>query len=126
TPQAAAAEVAERSGAVALQTRQHLVGVVENMSWLVQPDGSRLELFGAGGGAKGAAGLSEASGTDVPGLRQVPLDVALGEGGDVGTPVVLSAPGSPAASALRHIARGLARRERGLAGMSLDISPITH
>jgi len=124
TPQAAAAEVAERSGAVALQTRQHLVGVVENMSWLVQPDGSRLELFGAGGGEKVAAGLSKASGTDVPVLGQVPLDVALREGGDVGTPVVLSEPDSPAASALRDIARGLARRERGLAGMSLDISPV--
>src|SRR5690554_6485020 len=125
TPQAAAAEVAERSGAVALQTRQHLVGVVENMSWLVQPDGSRLELFGAGGGERVAAGLSKASGTDVPVLGQVPLDVALREGGDVGTPVVLSEPDSPAASALRDIARGLARRERGLAGMSLDISPVT-
>jgi len=125
TPQAAAAEVAERSGAVALQTRQSLVGVVENMSWLPQPDGSRLELFGAGGGAKVAEGLSKASGTEVPLLGQVPLDVALREGGDSGTPVVLADPESPAASALREIARGLARRERGLAGMPLNISPVT-
>ncbi len=124
TPQAAAAEVAERSGAVALQTRQALVGVVENMSWLVQPDGSRLELFGAGGGERVAAGLSKSSGSDVPLLGQIPLDVALREGGDAGTPVVLSDPDSSAAVALRDIAHGLAHRERGLAGMSLDITPV--
>ena len=50
TPQLAAAEVAERAGSVAVQTRQHVVGVVENMAWLEQPDGSRLDLFGSGGG----------------------------------------------------------------------------
>ncbi|MDQ2624149.1 MAG: Mrp/NBP35 family ATP-binding protein, partial [Actinomycetota bacterium] len=61
----------------------------------------------------------------VPLLGQVPLDMALREGGDVGTPVVLSDPDSPAASALRDIAHGLAHRERGLAGMALDISPVT-
>ncbi|NTW40602.1 MAG: Mrp/NBP35 family ATP-binding protein, partial [Cellulomonadaceae bacterium] len=57
TPQVAAAEVAERAGTVALQTRQHVVGVVENMSWLEQPDGSRLEVFGAGGGQRVADSL---------------------------------------------------------------------
>ena len=51
TPQQAAAEVAERAGAIALQTRQRLAGVVENMSWLELPDGSRMEVFGSGGGA---------------------------------------------------------------------------
>ena len=40
TPQAAAAEVAERAGSIALQTHQRIVGVVENMSWLELPDGS--------------------------------------------------------------------------------------
>ena len=53
TPQIAAAEVAERAGAIALQTHQRLVGVVENMSWLELPDGARMEIFGAGGGAGG-------------------------------------------------------------------------
>src|SRR5690606_12661521 len=62
TPQAAAAEVAERAGSVALQTRQSIVGVVENMSWLEQPDGSRLEVFGSGGGQRVAEGLSAATG----------------------------------------------------------------
>ncbi|MDT5008791.1 MAG: ATP-binding protein involved in chromosome partitioning, partial [Mycobacterium sp.] len=50
TPQMAAAEVAERAGAIALQTRQRIVGVVENMSWLTMPDGSRMQVFGEGGG----------------------------------------------------------------------------
>ncbi|NKY40417.1 Mrp/NBP35 family ATP-binding protein, partial [Cellulomonas septica] len=99
TPQAAAAEVAERAGSVAVQTRQHVVGVVENMSWLEQPDGSRLEVFGSGGGARVAENLGRLTGGDVPLLGQVPLDVTLREAGDAGTPVVLSAPDSPAAQA---------------------------
>src|SRR5262249_25031767 len=71
TPQQAAAEVAERAGAIALQTRQRLAGVVENMSWLTLPDGSKMELFGSGGGAAVAASLSRALGADVPLLGQI-------------------------------------------------------
>ena len=123
TPQAAAAEVAERAGAIALQTKQQIVGVIENMSWLEQPDGSRLELFGSGGGQAVSDSLGRAVGAPVPLLGQVPIDVLLREGGDAGAPVVLSAPDSPAAAALRDIARGLARRTRGLAGRSLGLSP---
>jgi ATP-binding protein involved in chromosome partitioning len=123
TPQQAAAEVAERAGAIALQTRQRLVGVVENMSWLTLPDGSQLELFGSGGGAAVAESLSRALGADVPLLGQIPLDPALRESGDAGTPFVLSDPDAPAAAALRSVADRLAVRARGLAGMSLSISP---
>ena len=50
TPQTAAAEVAERTGLIAAQTHQKVVGVIENMSYLIQPDGSHLEIFGSGGG----------------------------------------------------------------------------
>jgi ATP-binding protein involved in chromosome partitioning len=124
TPQDAAAEVAERAGSVALQTRQNIVGVVENMSWLEQPDGSRLEIFGSGGGARVAENLSRATGSPVPLLGQVPLDVALRQDGDDGTPVVLAHPDSPAAVALRDVARALASRSRGLAGRSLGLSPV--
>jgi len=124
TPQVAAAEVAERAGSIALQTRQHIVGVVENMSWLEQPDGSRLEVFGSGGGAAVADSLSRATGTGVALLGQVPLDVALREAGDGGTPVVLSAPESPAARVLSHVAASLAHRARGLAGRSLGLEPV--
>jgi ATP-binding protein involved in chromosome partitioning len=123
TPQQAAAEVAERAGAIALQTKQQIVGVVENMSWLEQPDGSRLELFGSGGGQAVADSLSRATGGKVPLLGQVPIDVALREGGDTGQPVVLAAPDSAAAVALRAVARDLSRRARGLAGRSLGLTP---
>jgi len=124
TPQQAAAEVAERAGAIALQTKQQIVGVVENMSWLEQPDGSRLELFGSGGGRTVAESLGRAIGAPVPLLGQVPIDVALREGGDTGSPVILAAPDSPSAVALRGVARQLSRRARGLAGRSLGLTPV--
>ena len=124
TPQQAAAEVAERAGAIALQTHQHIVGVIENMAWLEQPDGSRLELFGSGGGQKVAESLTRAVGAEVPLLGQVPIDVRLREGGDDGTPVVLSQPDSPAAVVLRGVARQLSRRARGLSGRSLGLTPV--
>lgn len=126
TPQTAAAEVAERAGSIAAQTRQQLVGVVENMAWLEQPDGTRLELFGSGGGRRVSENLSRLSGGDVPLLGQVPLDIQLREAGDGGTPVVLSDPDSPAAVALRGVARRLASRARGLAGKSLGLTPVRH
>ncbi len=123
TPQASAAEVAVRAGALAVQTSQRVAGVIENMSWLDQPDGSRLEFFGHGGGARVASELSASLGTAVPVLGQVPLDMALREGSDQGKPVVLGDPGSPAATALRSIADSLAHRPRGLAGRPLGLSP---
>jgi len=123
TPQQAAAEVAERAGAIALQTRQRLVGVVENMSWMELPDGTRMEVFGSGGGQRVSESLTKAVGADVPLLGQIPLETAVREGGDVGIPIVLSAPDSPAALALRAVADRLTSRARGLAGMSLSVSP---
>src|SRR5437773_2017566 len=90
TPQAAAAEVAERAGAVALQTHQRLVGVVENMSWLELPTGERMEVFGAGGGQTVADSLTRLVGASVPLLGQIPLDTRVREAGDAGTPVVLT------------------------------------
>jgi ATP-binding protein involved in chromosome partitioning len=123
TPQQAAAEVAERAGAISLQTRQRLVGVVENMSWMDMPDGSRLELFGSGGGQAVADSLTKSIGSPVPLLGQIPIDTRLREGGDSGVPLVLSAPQSAAGEALRAVADRLTVRARGLAGMSLNISP---
>ncbi|MBV9513114.1 MAG: Mrp/NBP35 family ATP-binding protein [Mycobacteriaceae bacterium] len=121
TPQMAAAEVAERAGAIALQTRQRLVGVVENMSGLLMPDGSTMQLFGEGGGRQVAERLSRAFGADVPLLGQVPLDPALVLSGDSGVPLVLSAPDSPASKELLSVADTLSARRRGLVGMSLSI-----
>jgi len=123
TPQAAAAEVAERAGAIALQTHQRVSGVIENMSWLELPDGSRQEIFGSGGGREVAESLTRAIGADVPLLGQIPLDTRLRIGADSGMPVVLGEPDSPAAVALRGIAKGLGTRARGLAGRSLGLTP---
>ncbi|HIZ97988.1 MAG TPA: Mrp/NBP35 family ATP-binding protein [Candidatus Janibacter merdipullorum] len=123
TPQQAAAEVAERAGSIAMQTHQRLVGVIENMSWLELPDGSRQEIFGSGGGQSVADSLSRTVGAEVPLLGQIPLDVTLREGSDHGDPAVLATPDGPAAVALRGIARGLATRSRGLAGRSLGLTP---
>jgi ATP-binding protein involved in chromosome partitioning len=124
TPQQAAAEVAERAGSIALQTHQRIAGVIENMSWLELPDGSREEIFGAGGGREVAESLTRSTGAEVPLLGQIPLDTRLRVGADEGTPVVLGEPDSPGAVALRGIARGLASRSRGLAGRQLGLSPV--
>ena len=125
TPQQAAAEVAERAGSIALQTHQRIVGVIENMSWLELPDGSRQEIFGSGGGQVVAESLTRAVGADVPLLGQIPLDTNLREGADQGTPVVLAQPRvrrppsrcghrprarHPLARAGRSVARPLPRR----------------
>ncbi|CAM3720118.1 Mrp/NBP35 family ATP-binding protein [Tsukamurella strandjordii] len=126
TPQTAAAEVAERAGAIALQTRQRVAGVIENMAGLTLPDGTVLDVFGSGGGEQVAARLTRAVGADVPLLGQIPLDPQLREAGDAGTPVVLSDPESPTGTALRAIADKLAVRKRGLAGMSLGIDTTRH
>jgi len=123
TPQKAAAEVAERAGSLALQTHQRIAGVIENMSWLELPDGTRQEVFGAGGGQVVADSLTRLIGAPVPLLGQIPLDTLLREGADIGMPVVLSEPNSPSAVVLRGIARGLSTRTRGLAGRPLGLTP---
>lgn len=123
TPQAAAADVAERAGAIAVQTGQKVAGVIENMSFLTLPDGSTMELFGSGGGEILAKRLSQTVNSPVELLGQIPLDVALREGGDSGLPIVLSAPQSAAAQALLGIADKLAVRPRGLSGLKLGVTP---
>ncbi len=124
TPQQAAAEVAERAGAISAQTHQRVAGVIENMSYYVAPGSEeRTYLFGEGGGQTVADGLTTALGAQVPMLGQVPLDVRLREGGDEGKPLVLSDPDSDAGSVLTGIAEQLTGKPRGLSGMQLGISP---
>ncbi|MBE1486837.1 ATP-binding protein involved in chromosome partitioning [Plantactinospora soyae] len=124
TPQTAAAEVAERAGGIALQTHQRLVGVVENMSWLELPDGSRMEVFGSGGGAMVAESLTTIIGAQVPLLGQIPLDPRVREAGDAGDPIVLAEPEAPAAQALMAVADRLAIRRETLLGKSLGLRPV--
>jgi ATP-binding protein involved in chromosome partitioning len=121
TPQAAAAEVAERAGSISQQTRQRIAGVIENMSWMEMPDGSRMEIFGSGGGQVVADRLSQITGSAVPLLAQIPLDPDLRIGGDVGNPIAISEPQSPAGSALGALADQLKTRRNSLAGRSLNL-----
>jgi ATP-binding protein involved in chromosome partitioning len=129
TPQEAAAEVAERAGTMASMMHQRVVGVVENMSFLPCPHCTesgtehRLEIFGAGGGARVAATLSQRFGYDVPVLGEIPIDISLREGGDSGKPVIEADPTSPSATALLAVAEKLSGRGRGLAGMQLGLTP---
>ncbi|WP_223881297.1 Mrp/NBP35 family ATP-binding protein [Nesterenkonia ebinurensis] len=122
TPQAAAAQVAERAGALSTQTDQRIAGVIENMGPMTLPDGSLLDLFGSGGGELVAERLSEQLETEVPLLGSVPLDTGLRQAGDDGVPAVVSAPDSPAGQALQAVAQRLASRSRHLAGKHLPVS----
>jgi ATP-binding protein involved in chromosome partitioning len=122
TPQVAAAEVAERSGSVGLQTGQQVAGVIENMSWLVQPDGSRLALFGEGGGLAVANRLAELQGSPVPVLGQIPISIPLREGADAGVPVVTGNPTDPASLAIGSIAEALNAQPAGHAGKRLRLN----
>ncbi|MGA7416616.1 MAG: Mrp/NBP35 family ATP-binding protein [Acidimicrobiales bacterium] len=101
TPQAAAQRVAQRSAYAARKLKLAVRGVIENMSWFTADDGTRYELFGAGGGQSLARELG------VPLLAQVPLVPALREGGDVGVPVMVSDPGGEAARAFSGLAEQL-------------------
>ncbi|WP_415855854.1 Mrp/NBP35 family ATP-binding protein [Sinomonas sp. G460-2] len=121
TPQAAAADVAERAGSVSAQTGQRVAGVIENMAGMTLPDGTVLEVFGSGGGERVAERLTEALGAPVPLLGRIPLDVALREGGDAGVPIVLRDPASPSSAVLKDVASRLASSPRGLAGRSLGL-----
>ncbi|WP_311357149.1 Mrp/NBP35 family ATP-binding protein [Corynebacterium riegelii] len=120
TPQAAAAEVAERAGTIAQQTDQKIAGVVENMSGLLLDDGSVINIFGEGGGQHVAERLTQLTDSAVELLGSVPLDPKLRQHGDDGNPVAISEPDSPAAKAIHEIASKLKVRRDSLAGKSLN------
>lgn len=122
TPQSAASDVAVRSGLVARQTGQRVVGVVENMAAMTLPDGTTLDLFGTGGGAAVAAALSTGE-SKVALLTSIPLSPLLRVDADAGIPIVLAHPDEPAAVAIVTLADRLAAAPRGLAGRSLPLRP---
>jgi ATP-binding protein involved in chromosome partitioning len=115
TPQPAASDVAVRSGLVARKLGQRLIGVVETMSPATMPDGSVLDLFGAGGGASVAARL------EVPLLASVPLSATLRQAGDAGAPIVMTSGDDAAAAALEALAAAVAGLGRGLSGKRLPV-----
>jgi ATP-binding protein involved in chromosome partitioning len=98
TPALAAQKVALRVADMARRSYMKVVGVVENMSEFVAPDGSHHAVFGTGGGAALAADI------DAPLVARIPLEPAVSAGGDVGAPITLTQPGSPAATAFRELA----------------------
>lgn len=105
TPQPAAVSVATRAAKMAELVNMEVIGVVENMSGFTPAPGApTVDLFGRGGGAR----LAEILG--VPLLGEIPFDVALREGGDIGLPAVKAYPDSPASKALREVARRVVAR----------------
>ncbi len=125
TPQLASAEVAERAGSLASQLHQRVAGVIENMSYLPCPHcGERIEVFGSGGGLAVAQTLTRLSGSEVPLLGEVPIDLRLREAADDGVPLVLADPQAPGARELSRIAQLLAGRSRSLAGRQLGLTPV--
>lgn len=121
TPQAAASDVAIRSGLVARQTGQRVIGVIENMAAYTLADGTVVDLFGSGGGAAVAEALSTPD-AEVPLLASIPLSPLLRQGGDDGVPVVAGDSTDAAAVTIRDLARTLSRQGRGLSGRSLPMS----
>ncbi|MEY4327794.1 MAG: hypothetical protein RIR71_464 [Actinomycetota bacterium] len=122
TPQSAAATVAERSGAIGLQTGQEVLGVIENLSYLATDSGNQY-IFGQGGGEAVAKRLSTLSGQSVEVLAQLPISAELREASDSGVPLVISQPGSPISKEILAVAELLAKKPIGLSGKSLGLKP---
>jgi len=122
TPQIGAAEVAVRSGTLAKQTHQRVVGVIENMSGVICPKcGEIMDLFGKGGGDNVAKALTNELGTEVKVLGKIPFDVKLREGADDGKPLILSDPESLASKEIMNIANSLVKNPKGLVGKNLGL-----
>ena len=116
TPQKSAADVAWRSGDVARQTGQKVLGVIENMSASTLPDGSVLDVFGSGGGEETATRLG------VPLMGSIPLSPGLREAGDAGVPLVFSDPDSRVATEIIRVADTIVRGGESLAGKKLPFA----
>jgi len=96
-PQKVSVEDASRGLEMFNKLNIPILGVIENMSYLELEDGTRMDIFGRGGGKT----LAERAG--VPFLGEIPLTPAIREGGDGGKPIVIADPDSPAAKALDEI-----------------------
>lgn len=103
-PQQVSLEDARRGLEMFRQLEVNVFGVVENMSYLELPDGTRMDIFGGGGGQK----LADAAG--IPFIGGIPMDPNVRTGGDNGVPVVISNPDSPVSKALREIAENIAAK----------------
>ncbi len=118
-PQQVSLEDARRGLEMFRQLNVPILGVVENMSYLELPDGTRMDIFGTGGGEKLAME------GQVPFFGTIPIDARVREGGDSGKPVIVENPTSPAASALRNIAEQIAAKISVAALENNNVVPIT-
>lgn len=117
-PQQVSLDDARRGLEMFRQLNVPVFGVVENMSYLELPDGTRMDIFGSGGGER----LARQAG--VPFIGSIPIDPTVREGGDNGVPVVVSRPDSPVARALEMIAEEIAAKISVAAMQKNDFIPI--
>jgi len=117
-PQQVSLEDARRGVEMFHQLDVEVFGVVENMSFLELPDGTRMDIFGSGGGAR----LAQEAG--VAYIGAIPLDPSVRQGGDNGKPVVIADPDSPVSQALRHIAESVAARVSVAAVQQANMIPL--
>lgn len=103
-PQQVSLDDARRGLEMFRQLGVPILGVVENMSYLELPDGNRMDIFGSGGGER----LAQQAG--VPFIGSIPIDPSVRVGGDQGIPIVVSAPKSQVAIALRSVAKDIAAK----------------
>jgi ATP-binding protein involved in chromosome partitioning len=104
TPQEASLGVVRKGIAMFEKVNVPILGIVENMSYFTTPNGERVEIFGHGGGRE------EAERRGIAFLGEVPLFTEIREAGDVGIPIVVSAPKKPAAQAFIGIAESLRKK----------------
>jgi ATP-binding protein involved in chromosome partitioning len=98
TPQEVALADVRRGAAMFAKTHVEVLGVVENMAWLEQQDGTRLYMFGEGGARRTAGDLG------LPFLGELPLDIGVRQSGDGGVPFVVASPGSSVSDAFMSMA----------------------
>jgi len=103
-PQAVSLEDASRGLEMFRTLQVPILGVIENMSYLTLPDGSKMDVFGQGGGEQ----LAQAAG--VPFLGSIPMNPKVRIGGDSGNPIVVADPESDAAKALQSLAESVAAK----------------
>ncbi|NCP86830.1 MAG: chromosome partitioning protein [Anaerolineae bacterium CG_4_9_14_3_um_filter_57_17] len=103
-PQAVSLEDASRGLEMFNQLQVPILGVVENMSYLTLPDGSKMDVFGQGGGE------AMAKHYNVPFLGGIPMNPKVRIGGDNGAPILVSDPQSDSAQALKALAENVAAR----------------
>jgi ATP-binding protein involved in chromosome partitioning len=104
TPQEASLGVVRKGIAMFEKVNVPMLGIVENMSYFITPNGERIEIFGHGGGRR------EAERLNIPFLGEVPLFTAIREGGDRGVPIVVSAPDQSPGQVFIQIAEGLRKK----------------